>query len=50
MCGTCESKATGRRDFLKFGVAGLAAVALGGALRPARAAEGAPTSRLRPFA
>ena len=44
MCGTCESKATGRRDFLKFGVAGLAAVALGGALRPARAAEGAPTS------
>lgn len=44
MCGTCESKATGRRDFLKFGVAGLAAVALGGALRPARAAEGAPMS------
>jgi carbonic anhydrase len=44
MCGTCESKVTGRRDFLKFGVAGLAAVALGGALRPARAAEGAPTS------
>lgn len=44
MCGTCESKVAGRRDFLKFGVAGLAAVALGGALRPARAAEGAPTS------
>ncbi len=44
MCTICESKATGRRDFLKFGVAGMAAIALAGAIRPARAAEGAPTS------
>jgi carbonic anhydrase len=44
MCRTCESKLAGRRDFLKFGAAGLAAVALAGAMRPARAAEGAPTT------
>jgi carbonic anhydrase len=44
MCGACEINATGRRDFLKIGAAGLAAVALGGALRPVRAADGAPTS------
>ena len=44
MCTICESKATGRRDFLKFGVAGMAAIALAVAIRPARAAEGAPTS------
>jgi carbonic anhydrase len=44
MCRTCESQATGRRDFLKFSTAGLAAFALVGAMRPLRAAEGAPTS------
>ncbi len=44
MCRFCESNAAGRRDFLKFGAAGLAAVALAGAMRPARAAEGAPTT------
>jgi carbonic anhydrase len=44
MCRTCESQATGRRDFLKFSAAGLAAFALAGAMRPVRAAEGAPTS------
>ena len=44
MCRMCESQATSRRDVLKFGAAGLAAVALAGAMRPARAAEGAPTS------
>ncbi len=44
MCRICESQAAGRRDFLKFGAAGLAAIMLAGAMRPARAAEGAPTS------
>jgi carbonic anhydrase len=44
MCGICQSQATRRRDFLKFGAAALAAVGLSGALRSARAAEGAPTS------
>ena len=44
MCRTCESQATGRRDFLKFSAAGLAAFAFAGAMRPVRAAEGAPTS------
>jgi carbonic anhydrase len=44
MCRKCESQATSRRDVLKFGAAGLAAVTLANAMRPARAAEGAPTS------
>jgi carbonic anhydrase len=44
MCRMCERRATSRRDLLKFGAAGLAAVTLAGAMRPARAAEGAPTS------
>ena len=44
MCRMCERQATSRRDLLKFGAAGLAAVTLAGAMRPARAAEGAPTS------
>jgi hypothetical protein len=44
MCKTWDSKATDRRDFLKFGAAGLAAATLATAMRPARAAEGAPTS------
>ncbi len=44
MCRICESQAAGRRDFLKFGAAGLAAIMLAGAMRLARAADGAPTS------
>ena len=44
MCKTCDSKATDRRDFLKFGAGGLAAATLAAAMRPARAVEGAPTS------
>ncbi len=44
MCRICESQAAGRRDFVKFGAAGLAAIMLAGAMRLARAAEGAPTS------
>jgi carbonic anhydrase len=44
MCRTCDNKAAGRRDFLKFAAAGLAGVTLAGAMRPVRAAEGAPTS------
>ena len=34
----------GRRDLLKFGLAGVAALGLGGQSRQARAAEGAPTA------
>jgi carbonic anhydrase len=44
MCRMCEAQGTSRRYVLKFGAAGLAAVTLAGAMRPARAAEGAPTS------
>ncbi len=44
MCRNCEAKIEGRRNFLKFGAAGFAAVALGGAIRPARAADGPATS------
>ncbi|MGO8797765.1 MAG: carbonic anhydrase [Roseiarcus sp.] len=44
MCGNCEGETGGRRDFLKLGVAGLAAVAFAGAFVPARAAEGAATT------
>jgi len=40
----CESNAAGRRQFLKLGAAGLAAIALAGAMGHARAAEGAPTT------
>lgn len=47
MCRNCEREGTGRRDFLKFGAAGLAAVALGGAFGPAHAAGG-PVSALAP--
>ena len=43
MCKVCEGDAAGRRDFLKFGAGALAAAAFAGAMRPARAAEGAPT-------
>ncbi len=46
MCGACDSKAAGRRDFLKIGAASLAGAVFATAMRPARAraAEGAPTS------
>ena len=44
MCEKCEAQAIGRRGFLKFGAGALAAVGLGGAIRPAHAAEGAPTA------
>ena len=44
MCITCGNKGIGRRDFMKFGAAGALALGLGGGLRVARAAEGAPTA------
>ncbi len=44
MCKVCEGNAGARRDFLKFGAGALAAAAFAGAMRSARAAEGAPTS------
>lgn len=44
MCGNCEQAVIGRRDVLKFGAAGLAAVAVAGRLGPARAAEGEATA------
>ena len=46
MCSTCDSKAAGRRGFLKLGAASLAGAVFATAMRPARAraAEGAPTS------
>jgi carbonic anhydrase len=45
MCIRCDSESTGRRGFLKFGIAGIVAAAtLGRAFGPARAAGGAPTS------
>ena len=44
MCRICESKTAGRRDFLKLGAAGLAASVFAAAMRPALAAEGAPTA------
>ena len=47
MCGNCGSGGVGRRDFLKFGGAGLAALALGGAGSSARAADG-PATTLSP--
>ena len=44
MCQACEAQEIGRRGFLKFGAGALAAVGLAGAIRPAHAAEGAPTA------
>jgi carbonic anhydrase len=44
MCRNCEAEIAGRRNFLKFGAAGLAAVALGGAMGSARAADGPQTA------
>ncbi|TPK76310.1 carbonic anhydrase [Mesorhizobium sp. B2-3-3] len=42
MCSDCEGEGVGRRDFLKVG-AGLVAIGFGGAVWPARAAEGTAT-------
>jgi carbonic anhydrase len=47
MCRTCEAQALGRRNFLKFGAAGLAAAAFGGVAGAARAAGG-PATALTP--
>ena len=44
MCQACETQEIGRRGFLKIGVGALAAAGLSGAIRPAYAAEGAPTA------
>ncbi|HZZ24853.1 MAG TPA: carbonic anhydrase [Roseiarcus sp.] len=44
MCVNCGSHGIGRRDFMKFGAAGVIALGVGGAPLAARAEEGAPTS------
>jgi carbonic anhydrase len=44
MCVNCREGRIGRRDFMRLGAAGAVALGLGGALPPARAAEGAPTA------
>jgi carbonic anhydrase len=44
MCGNCKNAGASRRDLLKFGSAGIMALGLGGAPRPASAAEGAATT------
>lgn len=44
MCGSCERDRIGRRDMLKFGVAGMLALGLAGVARPSLAADGAPTA------
>jgi carbonic anhydrase len=44
MCETCQSALIGRRDILKFGAAGLLAIAAGSAPDAARAAYGTPTA------
>ena len=44
MCINCENEGIGRRDFMKFGAAGVVALGLGGVPGQARAAEGAPTT------
>ena len=43
MCVNCRRTGIGRRDFVRLGAAGAVALGLGGSMRPARAAEGAPT-------
>ncbi len=43
MCQACGAQAIGRRGLLRFGAGALAAAGLGGAIKPAYAAEGAPT-------
>jgi carbonic anhydrase len=47
MCERCDDEGTGRRKFLKLGIAGLAAFAQGVTFGSARAAEG-PTTALSP--
>jgi carbonic anhydrase len=47
MCERCDDEGTGRRNFLKLGIAGLAAFAQGATFGSARAAEG-PTTALSP--
>ena len=44
MCDACDRKSRGRRNFLRLGAGAFAAAALAGAMWPAYAAEGAPTS------
>jgi len=44
MCSNCDNRGANRRDWLKFGAAGLVALGLGGLPRLARAAEGAATA------
>ena len=44
MCRNCENEGIGRRDLLKFGAAGIAALAVGGLSWPAGAAVGAATT------
>ena len=44
MCRNCETAVSGRRTFLKFGAAGLAASFFGGMIGPARAADGPQTT------
>jgi carbonic anhydrase len=44
MCGNCENEALGRRDVLKFGTAGIAALGLGVISLRAHAAEGTASS------
>ncbi len=43
MCVICSGKTFGRRGFMRLGTGALAGVALAGAMRPVRAADGAPT-------
>lgn len=40
MCSRCGNAGIGRREFLRFGAAGVVAIAAGGASRPALSAEG----------
>ena len=47
MCSNCENEGVGRRDVMKFGVAGIVALGLGGVSWQARAAEG-PAAALSP--
>jgi carbonic anhydrase len=44
MCVDCQSRAIGRRDFIRLGAAGAVTLGLGAGARLARAAEAAPTA------
>ena len=44
MCANCKNEGIGRRDLMRLGAAGAVAFGLGVAMRPARAAEAAPTA------